>query len=477
MNRRDFLKAGALAAAPAGAQYPQLHVEPLRMKAGFAERDITPRVDPAKIHDPLKVRAAVFDDGSMQVALVGIDAIAVARPVVLAARRQIEERCGIPPEAVLVGASHTHSVERTSDPAYAELQARQIAEAVCQASAARVSARCGVGSGLENQVAFNRRLRMKNGMTYTHPGQGNPDIVGFAGPTDPEVGVVGAWDGEGRLLGCVVNYACHATTSPPGISANWIYYMEKVIRSLEPGAVVVFLQGACGDVTQVNNLSPYARPSGDQYARFVGGRVGAEAVKVLVSIHPGTLAPLAARSKVWRIPYRAPSPERVRRAEEIVKQAPTKGETTELRFARILLDFVAQRAKEPDCEVEVQAIQVGPAVFISNPAELFCQFGLDLKAASPFRFTYPVELANGSVGYVPTEEAFGPHGGGYETRLGVSRLVVTAGRQMVEAGLELARSMTPGPVPQPPPAELFRPEPGNIGSQPWSFGNVPPEIS
>lgn len=241
--------------------------------------------------------------------------------------------------------------------------------------------------------------------------------------------------------------------------------------------MVVFLQGASGDVTQVNNLSPYAPPSGDQYARFVGGRVGAEAVKVLVNIHPGTLAPLAARSKVLRIPYRVPGPERVRRAEEIVKRASLKGDGAELRFARILLDFVAVTAKQRDCEVEVQAIQVGPAVFISNPGELFCQLGLDLKAGSPFRFTFPVELANGSVGYIPTEEAFGQHGGGYETRLGVSRLVVTAGRQIVETRLELARTMTPGPIPQPPRAELFRPQPGSIGSQPWSFGNVPPEVS
>ena len=115
---------------------------------------------------------------------------------------------------------------------------------------------------------------------------------------DPQVGVLGVLGRGGKLLGCVVNFACHATTGPGGISANYIYYLEKAIRGLrEKQAVVVFLPGAAGDVTQVDNRSPYQiKQFGEVSARFVGGRVGAEALKALLAMEQGPepVAPVAA---------------------------------------------------------------------------------------------------------------------------------------------------------------------------------------
>jgi len=492
-----FVAAAAVAAEPV-------------FQAGFAERDITPEIGMEapggygkayhrSLHDACKVRAAVFGAGSARVAIVGIDALFIRRPTVQAVRREIAEKCGIAPTAVMIAGSHSHAAGPvgfflpgefddatplvkslvydktvTGHPGYLARVQREIVAAVVAADATKVNARCTAGFGREERAAFNRRFRMRDGFTMTHPGQGNPDILEPAGPIDPQVGVLGAWSKEGQFLGCLVNFACHGTTGPGGISADWIYYLEKTIRGLMGDkAVVVFMPGMAGDVTQVDNRSPYQiRQFGEISARYVGGRVGAEAIKTLLAVEQaaGPLTPLAAQSRVLKIKRRVPKPERVALAMKLVQQDPRKVDATEWTFAKEIVVLDARIKKEPIADVEVQAVQVGPVVFLSCPAEYFCQYGLDMKAGSRFPFTFPVSLANGCVGYVPTEEALGPRGGGYETRLtSYSNLEPTAGRQIAEALIALAGRLQPGAVPTPPPLPKFQ-------GQPWSYGRLRPEL-
>jgi hypothetical protein len=476
------------------------------IKAGFAERDITPAIGMEQpggygksfhrtFHDPCKVRAAVFDDGKHRVALVGTDSLIIPRQVVLDAREQIAKQCGITPDSVMVGASHSHSsgpvgmiqpgeldfasplvqklaYEESSmaDAGYLKTVTKAIADAVVWADKTRVPVSLGFGVGHEDKVSFNRRLKMKNGLTYSHPGAGNPDILDYAGPIDPQVGVIAAWDMNGALVGTIVNFACHATASPGGISANWICYLEKTIQgALDTHAPVVYLQGACGDITQVDNLNTYQRPAPEDWSKLVGGRVGAEAVKVILSMPKTTSATLAVKQKVFPIKRRIPSPEHVQKSLELVQQPKPKGDTTDWMFAKEIVMLDALVKKEPACEVEIQAIQVGPVVCVSNPAEYFVNNGLRIKKDSGFPMTFPTELANGCTGYVPTEEAFGPNGGGYETRLTYySNLEVTAGTQMADAGIELSKQLTPDKMPEPPKAPPF--------SRPWTYGAVPPQV-
>ncbi len=477
------------------------------MISGFAERDITPALGMEQpggygksfhrdLHDPCKVRAAVFSDKGKRIAIVAVDALMVPISSVDAAREAIRQRCGIPPEAVMISATHSHSSGPTgmvqpgefdhadafvrdlaynksssADAGYLRHVEQQLAEAVYAADKSAVESTAGIGRGHEDQVAFNRRFYMKNGLTFTHPGQLNPDIIKPAAPIDPEVGVIGAWDQSGKCIGCIVNYTCHTTTNPGGISANWVYYLEQTIRgAMGQDCVVVFLQGAAGDVTQVNNLNPDTHRKGEDWARFVGARVGAEAVKVLLDMPRGVMLPLDYRSDRRAVKRRVPSAAHVRQAYELARQSPADAGQTRWLFAKETVMLDAKIKQEPTAIVEVQVLQIGPAVFVTNPAEFFCELGLDIKAGSPFPYTFVVMLANGCVGYVPTEKAFQPDGGGYETRLTLySNLEITAGTQMVKTGLELARQLTPGAVPQPQKAGPFR-------GTAWEYGSLGPQL-
>ena len=443
------------------------------------------------IHDPCCAKAVVIEGDGERVALVGLDTLSVKRSVVEGARQIIEEKTGIPGANVMVGASHTHASgpmmgakpgdyahafdpelcedlaqnESTApDLCYLEHVSKQIATAVIMADETKEEALLSIGRGEEPTVAFNRRFKMKDGSTMTHPGKLNPDIIEPAGPADPEVGVVGCWRPDGDFLGCIVNFTCHGTTGNPGASADWIYWLRKCITGAMGGGEVVLLNGACGDITQVNNLSDDESESGPKWSRRVGQKVGAEALKVLCMAEPSDLLPVAARRELLKISTREVTEERFQRELATVKSSTP--EDHNWLFAREAVLLHEANKVEPEVTCEVQAVQIGPAVFLSNPAEYFCQFGLNIKERSHFPFTYVVELANGCIGYVPTPDAFGPNGGGYEVRMAMSsKLIPEAGQMIEDTSVALANALTPGEVPRGPKVEP-NPDPKKAL---WSF--------
>lgn len=446
---------------PAAAQESaaEKRTAPQSLRAGFARADITPAVGseiPGNfqknfaegVHDRLLVEAAFFANGSTELAVVGVDLIMIPRDVVNDARRAAETRCGIPAPNILIAASHTHNggpiiecFEVESDPAYCRFVAEKIAEAVVQAHDKTVEARISTGVGRDDSVGFNRRFKMKDGTVKTHPGKMNPDIVEAAGPIDPDVGVIAVENTQGQLLGCIVNYALHGTTMGGSlISADWPYYLRETIRGgIGSDIGVVFINGACGDVTQVDNRSPRPSEFGEAWARRAGMTVGAEALKVLARAEFKADAPLGVATESLALPIRdlAGSDE-----ELIAREAPASGlgsggGDVYLREARLVREM---KAKSPTVNVEVQAIRIGDAAIVSNPTEFFCQLGLDIKRGSPWKPTMVAELANGYSGYCPTAEAF--KGGGYEVRTARSSFLAPGtGEQIVESSVRLLNQL------------------------------------
>jgi hypothetical protein len=61
---------------------------------------------------------------------------------------------------------------------------------------------------------------------------------------------------------------------------------------------------------------------------------------------------------------------------------------------------------EDEIDAEVQGIRIGDSVFITSPAELLCQIGLDLKAFSPHEHTFVAPFSNGYMHYGPPAEEY-----------------------------------------------------------------------
>ncbi|MDI9585443.1 MAG: neutral/alkaline non-lysosomal ceramidase N-terminal domain-containing protein, partial [Acidobacteriota bacterium] len=92
-----------------------------QLQAGIATVDITPPVGTwlagfagrhkgsEGIHDPLRARALVLDDGDTRLLIITCDILSLAYPFIDDLKARIEAESGLPPERVMVNCSHTHS--------------------------------------------------------------------------------------------------------------------------------------------------------------------------------------------------------------------------------------------------------------------------------------------------------------------------------------------------------------------------------
>ena len=88
--------------------------------------------------------------------------------------------------------------------------------------------------------------------------------------------------------------------------------------------------------------------------------------------------------------------------------------------------------ENPVDTLPVHAIRIGDVALVTQPCELYCQFGLDIKRRSPAPLTAVVGLADGYCGYCPT--IAGVLGGGYSGQpISWTRLEPFAGYRIVEA--------------------------------------------
>ena len=88
----------------------------------------------------------------------------------------------------------------------------------------------------------------------------------------------------------------------------------------------------------------------------------------------------------------------------------------------------------------LHAVRIGDVGILTQPCELYCQFGLDIKRRSPAPITVIFGAADGYGGYCPTLGSI--MGGGYSGRaLNCCRLIPEAGDRIVDSASALLRGL------------------------------------
>jgi len=405
-------------------------------------------------HDPLLAKAMVFEDcEGAKAAVLAVDVCMLDRENVALIRRAIAAQCDVPPENVLVHATHTHSAPAPSDRFLfgldfepyrgdAERLLAEAAKAVARANEKLAPATLSIGYAQEDRISFNRRLRRRDGSTKMNwealqPGFDSDQIVGAWGPVDPEVACL-VVERDGEPAAAVVNFALH-----PAILAgdNWLYsadfpgYLaESLRRTVGEGFVSLFLNGCCGDVNHVDYRQPQ-QGRGFQMAQRVGYMLGAAAQEAIRKRSPVPADRVAVSREAVSLERMPISEEERRWCEETLQAAaenPLAGQVDGLPdafFAQLRLQMY-QTQHVPD-EVEVMVLRVGDAAIVGLPGENFSATGTAIKGRSAAAHTLVAELAGDAIGYLPTRESF-PQGG-YETTVGSTLYEPGAAERLVES--------------------------------------------
>jgi hypothetical protein len=386
--------------------------------------------------DDLYAKALVLDDGKKRFALIICDLLWVQKELVNDVRKRIRELTDIKEENIMITAIHTHTGPDLdhADESYIENLKSQIVGTVLAACNRMKKARIGMGSG-ECHIGMNRRNpKSPYGPYFLYDWP--------QGPIDPVVMVARIEDELRHIMGVLINYACHPVTMGPNelnISRDYPGYALKVLEDvLGEGVMAVFMNGCCGDINpawifdqpDVSPLSPRVFPESLEErireTRRLGQILGGEALKTLQSVtNFVSEAELKIKRSNVKLPVRKDIPENIL---EHIKSAKI-GEPHFEDYQRIL--------RREDVVTEIQAVQLNDTAVLGLPGEVFVEYQLEIRKYSPSKYTFISELANDSIGYVPTASAY--EEGGYEPSTTV--LERGAGAKLTQAALSLLREL------------------------------------
>jgi len=398
-----------------------------------------------RINDDLEANAFYLSGKGEQVLLISCDLLCLERSFVVRVAGAIEAVTGIPRKNIIIGCTHTHEGPYTHallfdvprDDGYLKQLHGWLLEAAVEAVKTARPARVGCGAGSAH-IGYNRRVCWADGSHTMYGDTSRADFNGLEGPDDPSHAVVFAVDNNDTIIAVAHHNTCHATCTESGsfASADFPGVARDVIRkSLKKNVPVLYLQGASGDISpwDLMNRTPW---DGEQRKQEIGRMLAAETLRIMTKTKVTERTVIRSVQEGIRVAVKIPDASAMKKAEKIIKLGVEKTGQWDYVLAWSRKKLYERYHKRPVETLPVHVVRIGDYAVATNPCELYCQFGLDIKRRSPAPITAVMQLTNGFSGYCPT--ICGIRGGGYSGEpIYWCRLEPYAGYEIVEVSARL----------------------------------------
>jgi hypothetical protein len=401
------------------------------MKAGFAKIDITPRIGvelcgfgpylnrhSTGVRDSLWARAMAVSDGDSTLVLIGCDLIGVTGEITRLVRDRIRRKTGIPPTAIMVHCTHTHSGPATTpyigwgdpDAPYLELLPARIAQTGIDAVAALQPAVFAHADAPCEGIAYNREYDKRPSLEEALSPAWRPAHPEF---TDTTCHVIRVDSAETeRAIGFLSYFGCHPVVccaESRQIHGDYAGVATNMIEDDFPGSVGLFLQGAQGDVNTCVVHHPEAESLraldiiAERYADNV--RSG---LRTAVPFDPAPLA-FCRREIAFSRQHRDIDELRAMLAEKeaVLERTGASDEDREVRMATVYVHALRrligrlETGSGVEKATELQGFRLGAVSLLAAPFEIFQQIKNDVLTPEAAPVTLVMGITNDSLGYAP----------------------------------------------------------------------------
>ncbi len=407
-------------------------------KIGLYEREITPLFGnslagyfnlrlTSGVKEKTYAKAIVVDDGKNQIAMLAIDACGIDDTWCDEIYKKVSKYIDIKRENLLISATHSHTAGPMSlvadteateiDKLYLDWVYNACADTIICAYQRKINAKFRFSMAEINGISFCRNYLLKNGVSRTNPGVGNPDIVRPIGENDPFCPILFVEGENGENLGLIYSFANHQdSVDGTEASGDWSSIVSlRMKKQFGSEFISIMFYGTAGNINQVdvNNTDKDYNPVSCHH--YLGNAVAdgiLSAIKDYVYLDGQIKSVFNTKIYQNRVPneQEIADLEKTFNSVELPKDAKLDASSPKELFdacmAERALKFTLSAKKY--YKIKMQVLAIGDFYIFALPGEVFSQFGAKIKKAFSDKTCFFACLANNKWTYMPTKECYLP---------------------------------------------------------------------